>query len=91
MDAKGRGRETRPRDFRCQLVSRYLPSLLETHAVDPLEQVDSSSSATYSPRNVTLGSSRLARRPGIATAAIAETANISSAAASTGTDAATAW
>jgi hypothetical protein len=45
----------------------------------------------YSRRNVTLGSSRLARRPGIATAANAENANNASVATSTGADAAPAW
>jgi hypothetical protein len=45
----------------------------------------------YSLRNVTLGSKRLACRPGIATAAIAAVASSSRAAVSTGTDAAPAW
>jgi hypothetical protein len=47
--------------------------------------------SAYSLRNVTLGSRRLARRPGIATAAIAEVASNSRAAASTGADTAPAW
>lgn len=45
----------------------------------------------YSRRNVTLGSSKLARRPGMATAAIAEVANKKRAATSTGAEAAPAW